>query len=268
MHGKAIRLERLFNRNTGKSIIVPLDHGVTVGPIAGLKDMRRVVSEVAEGGADAVLMHKGLIRHGHRQSGRDVGLIMHLSAGTDLSPSPNHKILVASVEEAVCSGADGVSIHVNLGDPDEAEMLADFGRAARDSERWGMPLLAMVYGRGPKIENGLDFKVVAHCARLAGELGADVVKVPYTGDQSSFAEVVEGCCVPVLIAGGPKTDTPRDFLQTVHDAVQAGAGGLSVGRNIFQHPSPRRMVTALAAIVHAGLSVEQALELLGENTGR
>ena len=265
MHvGKAIRMERLFNRGTEKSIIVPLDHGVSVGPIPGLVDMRRIINEIAEGGANAVLCHKGLVRCGHRKGGRDVGLIMHLSSSTDLSPRPNAKTITASVEDAIKHGADGVSVHINLGDDAEGAMLADLGRIAHEAEKWGMPLLAMVYGRGPKIKNSLDPEVIAHCARVAMELGADIVKVPYTGDMDTFAHVVESCCVPVLIAGGPKVDSTRGFLQMVSDAIKAGASGLSVGRNIFQHPRPRMMVTALSGVVHAGWSVDQAVTVVGE----
>jgi predicted phospho-2-dehydro-3-deoxyheptonate aldolase len=266
MHiGKTIRMERIFNRNTKRCIVVPMDHGVSVGPMAGLENMTKTVSEVAEGGADAVLLHKGLIRCGHRKAGRDVGLIMHLSSSTDLSPHPNRKTLTASVEDAMKHGADGVSIHVNLGDPDEASMLADFGKVVRDASDWGMPVLAMVYGRGPKIANSLDPKVIAHCARVGVELGADVVKVLYTGDVDSFNYVVETCCVPVIIAGGPKMDTTRDFVKMVKDSITAGGAGLSVGRNIFQHPSPRLLSSALAGVVHEGLSVDEAMAIVGED---
>ena len=265
MHlGKAIRMERLFNRNTNKCIIVPMDHGVSVGPIDGLTDMRKTVNEIAEGGADAVLVHKGLARCGHRRGGRDVGLIIHLSSSTDLSPLPNLKTLTASVEDALKHGADGVSVHINLGDPAEAKMLEDLGKVAHDAEKWGMPLLVMAYGRGPKIKDSLAPDIIAHCARVAVELGADIVKVPYTGDMDSFAHVVESTCVPVVIAGGPKTNTTREFLQMVSDATKAGASGLSVGRNIFQHPRPRMMVSAVSGIVHAGWSVDQAISVVGE----
>jgi class I fructose-bisphosphate aldolase len=242
-----------------------MDHGVSEGPLAGLENMARAVDEVAEGGANAVLGHKGLVRSGHRRSGRDVGRRLHLSSSSSLSPTPNRKALTASVEDAIRHGADGVSLHINLGDANEADMLTDFGRVARDAERWGMPLLAMVYGRGPNISNSLDPKVVAHCARLGAELGADIIKVPYTGDVASFARVVASCCgVPVLIAGGPKNGSTEDFLRMVSEAMQAGAAGLSVGRNVFQHRDPRRLVAALTCIVHAGLSVEQALQSMGE----
>ncbi len=266
MHiGKAIRMERLFNRTTNRSIIVPLDHGVTVGPIAGIADAKRSVAEVAEGGADAVLMHRGLVRCGHRHDGRDVGLIVHLSASTNLGPRANAKVMTSSVEDAVRHGADGVSVHINLGDEAEGSMLADLGNAARDAERWGMPLLAMVYARGPLIPDSNTPEIIAHSARVAMELGADIVKVPYTGDMDSFAFVVESCCIPVVIAGGPRMDTTRDFLEMVHDAIRAGAAGLSVGRNVFQHSRPRMLVAALSGIVHANWTVEQALAVVGES---
>ena len=145
MHiGKTIRLERILNRDTGRAIIVPLDHGVTVGPISGLTDMRDTVTGIVEGGANAVLMHKGVVPCGHRAKGRDIGLIVHLSASTSLSPFSGAKTLVCDVEEAVSLGADAVSLHVNLGDASERDMLADFGKVTRDAVRWGIPVLAMV----------------------------------------------------------------------------------------------------------------------------
>ncbi len=257
-NGKAIRRERIFNRNTGKTVIVPLDHGFTVGPIYGLVDLRETVNNIAEGGANAVVMHKGLVRCGHRTSGSDIGLIIHLSASTGISPAPNAKTLVTSVEEAIKQGADGVSVHINLGAETEREMLKEAGEAAEQAADWGMPFLAMVYARGPKVENELDPELVAHCARVGMEIGADVVKVAYTGDIDSFSKVVDGCCIPVVIAGGPKQETDRGLLQMVHDAMQAGAAGISMGRNVFQHKNTTALIQALNGIVHEDWTVEQA----------
>jgi len=107
--GKAIRMERIINRDTGNTVIIPMDHGVSMGPIPGIVDIRESIDRVANGGANAVIIHKGLVRHGHRKGGKDVGLIVHLSASTSLSPKPNSKVLVCSVEEAIKLGADGVS---------------------------------------------------------------------------------------------------------------------------------------------------------------
>lgn len=262
--GKQVRLERIINREDHRTIIVPMDHGVTIGAVDGLVDMREAVNDMAIGGADAVLMHKGLIRCSHRSAGKDVGLIVHLSASTMLTPNANTKTLVGTVEEGIKHGADAVSVHVNLGDPNERLMLADLGRVAAACDDWHMPLLAMMYARGPKVANSFDPKVVAHCARVGVELGADIVKVSYTGDMDSFADVVSGCCVPVVIAGGERMDSTRQVLQMVHDSVKAGGAGVSMGRNVFQHPRRIELMRALRAIVHDNADVEHALAIVGE----
>ncbi|MDR2851410.1 MAG: 2-amino-3,7-dideoxy-D-threo-hept-6-ulosonate synthase [Desulfovibrio sp.] len=262
--GKKVRLERIINRQNQRSIIVPMDHGVTIGAVKGLVDMRETVNDMATGGADAVLMHKGLVRCAHRSAGKDIGLIVHLSASTALSPSGNTKTLVSTVEEGVKYGADCVSVHVNLGDPNERLMLADLGKVAESCDNWGMPLLAMIYARGPQVSNGYATDVVAHCARVGVELGADIVKVPYTGDVDSFSTVVSACCVPVLIAGGERMDSTRQILQMVFDSLRAAGSGISVGRNVFQHPRRVLLIKALRAIVHENSTVDQAIEIVGE----
>lgn len=264
MTGKQIRMERIFNRNTKKTVIVPMDHGVTVGPIEGLIDMKKTVNAVASGGANAIVVHKGIVRAGHRGGGKDVGLIIHLSGSTTISPYPNAKTMICTVEEAIKIGADAVSIQVNVGNGNDSEMLRDLGQTARIASEWGIPLLAMMYPRGEKIKNEYDPEIVRHVARLGAELGADIVKCSYTGDPESFRRVVEGCPVPVVIAGGPKMSSDRDLLTMVRDAIDAGASGLSIGRNIFQHKNPQHMTATLSRMVHRRYSVEEALEYLGK----
>ncbi len=260
--GKQIRLERIVNRKTRKTIIVPMDHGVSVGPIKGLIDMPEAVNKVADGGANAVLIHKGVIRTGHRGYGLDIGLIIHLSGSTSFGPDPNNKVLVTNVEEAIKLGADAVSVHINVGAEEEAEMLRKLGKISKDCSVWGMPLLAMMYPRGKKIKSEHDGEAVKLAARVGAELGADLVKTNYTGDIDSFKEVTRGCPVPVVIAGGPKMNTPGDVLQMVHEALEAGAAGTSIGRNIFQHENPSAMCSAIAAIVHEKATVEEAKKKL------
>lgn len=261
MIGKQIRMERIMNRDTGKTVIVPLDHGVSVGPIPGLINMEETVGRIAEGGANAVVMHNGLVTKGHRRHGRDIGLIIHLSGSTSLSTDTNRKVIVCSVAQAIRLGADAVSIHVNIGANTEDEMLRDFGKINKDCMEWGMPLLAMVYPRGPNVKSENDVKVVKIAARLGAELGADIVKVPYTGDPDSFREVVEGAPVPVVIAGGSKL-SDVETLKMIEGAVKAGAAGLSMGRNAFQHESPEKLVRAACAIVHGGISAKEAQKML------
>ena len=261
MRGKQIRLERIINRNTRKTIIVPMDHGVTNGPMAGLIDMGQTVELVARGGANAVLGHLGLALYGHRQHGPDVGLILHLSGSTSLGPDPNEKVLVNTVTNALKMGADAVSVHINIGAESEARMLRDLGLTAVECMEWGMPLLAMMYPRGAKIRKENDVEQVALAARAAAELGADIVKTVYTGDPDSFRTVTRGCPVPVVVAGGSKTDE-RATLTLIAGAMEGGAAGISIGRNAFQHPAPDRFVRAAAAIVHEGRTVDEALEIL------
>jgi class I fructose-bisphosphate aldolase len=258
MIGKQIRMERIIDRNTKKTVIVPMDHGVSSGPIYGISDMKEAVERVARGGANAIVEHKGMVGAGHRRSGKDVGLIIHLSASTSLSPHPNTKTLVCTVEEAVRLGADAVSVHVNIGDEMEWQMLTDFGLVSRKAQDWGMPLLAMIYPRGEKITNEYDPKVLKHAARLGVELGADIVKVSYSGTVESFREVVDCCPVPVVIAGGEKMESDRQILEMVKGAMDAGGAGVSIGRNVFQHQDPTRMVGAVSMIVHENASVEEA----------
>ncbi|QTA87735.1 2-amino-3,7-dideoxy-D-threo-hept-6-ulosonate synthase [Desulfonema magnum] len=261
--GKRIRMERIMNRNTGRTVIVPMDHGISVGPIPGLTDMKTTIQNIADGGANAIVEHKGLVEEGHRKGGSDIGLIIHLSGSTSLSIYPNAKTLVCSVEEAIKLGADAVSIHVNLGNGQEKEMLNDFGKVAYEARTWGMPLLAMMYPRGEKIKDEYDVNVVKHVARVGKEMGADIIKVSYTGSPESFREVTEGCAAPVVIAGGPKMDSDRDILEMVKGSVDAGGAGVSIGRNVFQHRDPKRMVQAISSIVHEGATVDEGLEILG-----
>ncbi len=261
LFGKGIRIERILDRNTGKTVIVPMDHGVSVGPIPGLINMGETVDKVAEGGANAVVGHLGLPLHGHRKYGKDIGLILHLSASTSLSPDPNNKVLVNTVQNALKMGADGVSVHINVGADDEAHMLKDLGMVAVECMEWGIPLLAMMYPRGSKVEHEKDAECVKLAARVAAELGADIVKVPYTGNPESFSQVVEGCPIPVVIAGGSKVDD-RQTLEMIRGAMDAGAAGISMGRNVFQHSRPQCLVKAASAIVHQNVSVEEALKIL------
>jgi len=259
--GKQIRMERIMNRNTKKTVIIPLDHGVTAGPIKGLINMAETIDHVSMGGANAVVVHNGLVGQGHRRYGRDIGLIVHLSGSTSVSEDPNAKVLVCSVEKALRLGADAVSIHVNLGAKSEGQMLRDFGAVAQDAYSWGLPLLAMIYPRGKNVTGEKDVEMVKLAARVGAELGADIVKVPYTGSAESFRAVVEGCPVPVVIAGGSKL-TDEETLEMVAGAIKAGAAGLSMGRNAFQHEHPERLVAAACAIVHEGASAAKAKKLL------
>jgi len=250
MIGKKIRMERIVDRESGNMVIVPIDHGVSVGPIMGLVNLKDTISKIAEGGADAVLMHKGIVGAGHRGYGQDIGLIIHLSGGTVLAPDPNARTQVTSVREAVRLGADAVSVHVNVGAGNESEMLGNLGMIAEECNEYGMPLLAMMYARGEKVKDEYDVKYIKHVARVGAELGADIIKTVYTGDKKTFKEVVDGCPVPVVIAGGPKIENEKDLLKMVENAMECGARGVSIGRNIFQSDDIVGITKKICNIVH------------------
>jgi fructose-bisphosphate aldolase / 2-amino-3,7-dideoxy-D-threo-hept-6-ulosonate synthase len=257
--GKERRLDRIF-RTDNRSVIVPMDHGVTIGPINGIEKMQEITNSLLKGNVDAILVHKGIAKH---VNAGKAGLIVMLSGATNLNPNQNNKVQVCSVQEAVRLGADAVSVHVNVGAQDEDKMLTTLGKVSDECDIFGMPLLAMMYPRGPKITDEHAPEVVAHAARLGAELGADIIKTNYTGDIETFRTVVESCPAPIVIAGGPKAKTIKEILVMTEEAMKAGSAGLSIGRNIFQHEKPKLIVEALSAIVHNNSSVEAALQILG-----
>jgi predicted phospho-2-dehydro-3-deoxyheptonate aldolase len=223
--------------------------------------MQEITTKLLKGNADAILVHKGIAK---RVDTGKAGLIVMLSGMSNLSPNLNAKVQVCSVQEAIRIGADAVSVHVNVGAQDEDKMLQNLGKVSEECDLFGLPLLAMMYPRGPKIQNENSPEVVAHAARIGAELGADIIKTNYTGAIETFKTVVESCPVPIVIAGGPKCKSNQEILQTTFDSLKAGAAGLSIGRNIFQCENPTQIVKALSTIVHENSSVEQALKVLGE----
>lgn len=261
MTGKEIRLNRIRDRESGNFLTVPMDHGVTIGPVKGLNQIHNTIDEIGRGGGDSVLVHKGVVDHSFGEVSEEIGLILHLNAATSVGPDPNNKVMVGDVETAVRRGADAVSVHVNVGSETEPHQLQDLGSIADECEEYGMPLLAMTYVRGPEERvDPSDEETVAHAARLGAELGADVIKTAYTGNPGAYEQVTEGCPVPVVIAGGPKAETKREVLQDVRDAMDAGARGVSMGRNVFQQDDVEAMTRALSRVIHDGATVETAME--------
>ena len=232
MIGKNIRLNRLRDKVSGAYILVPLDHGFTMGPIQGLQNIKRTVGKVTADGETGIVVHKGLVRH-IQANLNQAALLIHLSGSINFSLKPNMKIVMGTVQEAISLGADAISIHVNLGGEDEDRMLSALSSISTECNNFGFPLFVMIYVRRNGVDS-IDPELIAHAARVADEAGADLVKVNYTGSKSSFEEVVQGCNIPIVIAGGKKKDDFSEFLRETYDAILAGAEGASVGRNIFQ----------------------------------
>lgn len=259
--GLALRMSRIMRK--GRMLGIPMDHGVSNGPIEGLEDPRGAVEGCDGRGVTCFILNKGVVRALARPP-RSAGILVHLSSSTALSPAPNRKMLTGTVEEAARLGADGVSLHINVGGKEEPEMIEQLGMTAERCHAWGMPLLAMMYPRGENISDPHDAGTVAHAARIGAECGADIVKTVYTGDAGSFARVVRSTPVPVVIAGGPRCETDMDLLRMTEEAVGAGAAGVTYGRNVFAHPDPPLMVEALSAVIFKGAKAQEAAARLGE----
>jgi predicted phospho-2-dehydro-3-deoxyheptonate aldolase len=226
----------------------------------GLETAEKVVRDVSEGGATAVLFHKGTLMH--MKEAYRIGTIIHLNGSTSLVPSQDRKVKITSVEEALRLGADSVSVHVNMGSSYEQEMLSFLGETADKCEEYQVPLIAMMYPRGEFIKQPVSAEIVAHVARVGAEAGADIVKTVYTGSTETFREVVRKCNAPVVLAGGPKVQTDKGLLLLAKSAIDAGAIGVTFGRNVFQHKEPRKIVSALRKIVIEEKDVESAMEAL------
>ncbi|PMC39183.1 fructose-bisphosphate aldolase [Bacillus sp. UMB0899] len=252
MSGKEIRLKKLYH-HSDKLLIVPMDHGITIGPVTGLTDINKTVEAVFDGGADAIVVHKGLVRYLTDAIGSNKGeLIIHLSASTALAPESQtmRKELVSSVEHSIRLGATAISTHVNLGSEFEAEQIKDVGLIAEECDKWGLPLLAMMYVRDGCKTHEFDPERIGHAARVAEELGADIVKVNYSGSPETFKQVVSGVKIPVLIAGGERLSSNQDLITMIDDAVNAGANGISIGRNIFQDEDPQKLCENIRSILN------------------
>jgi class I fructose-bisphosphate aldolase len=232
-----------------------------MGPIPGIERLEATIEAGVRGGADALVLHKGMLRCLQSATGPTPGIIMHLSASTTLGPCCPHKVLVGSVEEALRAGADAVSFHLNLGDNHESEMLRDLGVIGRSCADWQVPLLVMAYPCGDSINGSASDTQVAHAARVAAELGADIIKIPFPKDFHVLARISSSLTVPVLVAGGQSMKI-EDTLERVELSLQAGTSGVAAGRNVFQQPGPEAVLRAICNMVHRGISAKEALDNL------
>ena len=256
--GLAARLERISTG--GRYLVVPMDHGITLGPVKGLVDLESTVDAITRGGADAVLTQKGVAPRVHdHKNGK--GYIVHLNGSTAIGPDSNDKRRTGTVEEALRAGADAVSFHINVGSDHEPDQLTELGELTERAHRLGIPVLAMSYARGPGVDEH-DADSLAHAVRIAEELGADVVKTAYSGDPDTFDRVCEATRLPVVIAGGSR-GTDRETAEMVRGAMDAGAAGVSMGRSIFQHDDPGAITHAVSAIIHDDAAAADAVNAAG-----
>lgn len=265
--GKRLRLKRLIDGH-GASIICALDHGMTSPRfLAPLADIESRAAEAVTGGANAIMISKGMCPIAEPAFAPDTAVCLLLSASSRPQNDRPDIVAIAQVEETLRLGADAVVLYVSLEGDDEPRMLQTLAEASRECERLGMPLIAeaefpTTYASVEGLTSQYGFEYLQRNVRLCAELGADVIKTNWSGDGESFASLVD-CTggVPVVLAGGSRI-SDRELLERQEAAMEAGAIGCSVGRNIFMHERPQAITAALARVIRERWSASDALEEL------
>ena len=265
--GKTLRLGRLFDADSNTSMILPMDHGVEEPVYGELERPQELIASLAGAGVNAFLMRRGLAAFAAETIAGRAGWVQRLTGRTGLSPGlETEQLVFAGVEEALRNGADAVVPTFFVGPETEAIQVPQLGAIADECNKLGIPLLAEIFPVGGPDATPYDGPYTVDdmrvAVRVASEEGSDFIKTWYTGDPESFRRVIDYSLVPVLIAGGPKARNDRDVLEMVRGAMDAGASGIAMGRKIWQSRDPAGMVSALAAIIRGGASVDEAAKLL------
>lgn len=261
MNGKERRLRRILNRETGRSLVIAVDHGMALGAMTGIVDVGKTIRDLdATGKVDCWLMTKGIYTHAFDPAG-DPGVILRASGGATIAgPDLTREGQTADAEEALSLGVDAMATTAFIGSEYEHETLIGMAEMATECRQWDLPLLGVI-GLGKINEDKKkDPQFIALGARVGAEHGADIIKTYYT--ETDFDKVVAGCPVPVMIAGGPKCETDLDTLKMIHGALQGGAQGIVMGRNVWQSPHPTALLSAVYGLIHENLNVKEAADLL------
>ncbi len=254
--GMQSRMARLIPPETGKAFFLAIDHGYFLGPTRSLERPGETVAELTSI-VDALFVTRGVLRS-EIPAESTPNVILRVSGGTSvIGPALENERLLVTPEEAIRLDAAAVGISVFVGSEYETETLNSLARAVNEYERYGIPVMA-VTAVGKELEKR-DARYLALASRIAAELGARVVKTYYTED---FEQITSTCPVPVVIAGGPKTDDALEVLSFVRDGIDKGAIGVNLGRNIWQHHDPVGMANALRAVIHEDADPKDALDLV------
>lgn len=252
--GMKNRLAQIIKPN-GKCLFMPVDHGYFQGPTTSLERPGETIKPLLPY-SDALFVTRGVLRAAVDPVG-GIPVILRVSGGTSMvGEDLANEAITTSIKEAVRLNAQAVGMSVFIGSEYEHQTLVNLGNLVNEAEEYGIPVMA-VTAVGKELEKR-DARYLALCCRIAAEIGAKVVKTYWC---ENFDKVVNGCPVPVVIAGGPKVDTAREVLEFVHDGMKRGAIGVNLGRNIWQNPHPVAMIKALRAVIHEDASVEEAVKI-------
>ncbi len=254
--GMKNRLARLIKPDDKRAVWLAIDHGYFLGPISKLEEPAKTVSALLAF-TDALMLTRGVLRS-CINAGLDMPFILRVSGGNSIAgPALSNESTQVSMEDAIRLNASAVAFSIYVGSEHEHQTLTALSGLVNEGQRYGMPVLA-VTAVGKELEKR-DARYLGLCCRIAAELGANVVKTYYCAD---FGKVVKSCPVPLVIAGGPKLKTELDALKLARSAMDEGAAGVDMGRNIWQSENAAGMIKAIRAIVHEDASVKEASELL------
>jgi len=269
--GKAMRLKRVIDHE-GVSVICALDHGMTSPTfLEPLADIAQRTREVVAGGSNVIMMSKGMIRIAVDAFSPTTSLALLLSASASPDGDRPQIVQIADVEEALTLGADAVVLFTALGGDTEAGMIDILSAVGRECAMLGMPFIAeaefpTTYATVEELKQQYGFEYLRRNVRLCAELGADIVKTNWPGDQDSFGKCVEAANgIPVVLAGGSRLED-AELLTRMEQAMAAGAIGCSVGRNIFMHANPEAITRALSRVIRERWTAEKALDALRQET--
>jgi putative autoinducer-2 (AI-2) aldolase len=240
----------------GKCFFMPIDHGYFQGPTRNLEKPGETIKPLLPY-VDAIFCTRGVLRAAIEPV-NSKPIVLRVSGGTSMvGKDLANEELTTSIEEIIRLNASAVGLSIFIGSEYEKETLQNLATLVNLCEGYGIPVMA-VTAVGREMEKR-ESRYLALCCRIAAELGAKVVKTYWC--EEHFDKVVNGCPVPIIMAGGPKCETDLEVLEFVHDGIEKGAVGINLGRNVWQSPHPVAMAKALRAVVHDKATVKQAHEI-------
>jgi putative autoinducer-2 (AI-2) aldolase len=257
--GMKNRLSRIIKPDTNRTVMLAVDHGYFLGPTNKLEDARSTIEPLLPY-ADALMLTRGILRTSV-DPGADVPIVLRVSGGSSIvGKDLSREGITTCMEEAVRLNVSAVALSIFVGTDYEHQTLCNLADLVDQAQPYGIPVLA-VTAVGKELGKR-DVRFLSLSCRIAAELGATYVKTYYCDE---FEKVVESCPIPIVIAGGPKLETELDAMEMAHDAVEKGAVGVDMGRNIWQSPHPVAMIKAVRAVVHQKMPPEEALEVFKQN---
>jgi DhnA family fructose-bisphosphate aldolase class Ia len=261
--GIRLRTNQFFDVRDGKTVVVALDHGGIAGPVEGIENPAQVIRACVAGGVDGILTTKGFADASRGEWSRSTGLILRVTGGFTVLGGGFEEEMIVEPETALAYGASCAAVTVKFGHEHEGVFIRQASLAVDAFHRLGVPVMIEAMAKGTIDKNKFpanDPEGIRMAARMAAEIGADLVKTYYTGSPESFARVTSACPVPVVILGGAKTDSPAGVFQDIADSLAAGGAGIAMGRNIWGFPDLPAMLDAVKGLVHGGWTVKQAVE--------